>query len=306
MRLDKYSIYILIIVAIVGTVILVGSISNSDLAGEAVKKVETKASIDFYTPAFYLIDSLISKSPYEKEINNNKNKLISLKSDIIFKNVSFSYDEKHLVLDNLNLTIPKGKITAIVGESGSGKSTIADLLLGLYIPEAGKIHFNGIDPNSFYSMSWRNIIGFVSQDNFLFHDTIMENIRIGHLDSTDEMVIKAAKMANAHKFITNLPNGYDTVVGDRGMLLSGGQKQRISIARVLLRDPEIIVFDEATSALDYETEMEIQKEIFNISHGKTVLIISHRLETIKDADVIYKIKDRKATKVIFSEIKNGR
>jgi len=270
--------------------------------------ISTKTSLSYYLPAIVLTQSLLNKSRLIKLESRKKNivEIKSLKTDIVFNDVTFTYDDKKKpVFSNLCFSILKGKTTAIIGNSGSGKSTIADLILALYSPNSGKISLNGYSLNDFNIVDWRKRIGFVSQDNFLFHNTILENIRFGNLAASDEMVIKAAKQANAHDFILGLPEEYETIVGDRGMLMSGGQKQRVAIARALVRDPEILIFDEATSALDYKTEKEIQKEIFNISKGKTVLIISHRLETVKNVDKILKIENGKISKINFQDIHNS-
>ncbi|MDO8505524.1 MAG: ABC transporter ATP-binding protein [bacterium] len=244
-----------------------------------------------FIPVFQLVQNLVENGESIHHLAQVGQPFNRLDSDIEFRGVSFNYAEKSELFKDINFTLPKGNITAIVGSSGSGKSTIADLMLGLYGPTSGAILINSRPLSSFDTHSWRQGIGFVSQENFLFHSSIMENLKIGNLNATDEEVMAACKRANAHEFIMQFPERYKTIVGDRGVMLSGGQRQRIAIARALVRDPEILIFDEATSALDYETEREIQKEIFEIAKGKTVLIISHRLETIKDADKILKIEN---------------
>lgn len=206
---------------------------------------------------------------------------------IRFENVSFKYAfDKPLVVRNMSFEIPQGKIIGIVGKSGSGKSTISKLVQRLYIPEAGSIYIDDYDISTVDPNSLRRSIGVVLQENFLFKGSIKENIEINKSNATMDDVIKSCKLAGAHDFIMDLPDKYDTVVGENGVGLSGGQRQRIAIARALIRNPRILIFDEATSALDYESESIINKNLKEICHDKTVLIIAHRLSTLKDADEI--------------------
>ncbi|XP_032662942.1 mitochondrial potassium channel ATP-binding subunit isoform X1 [Odontomachus brunneus] len=213
----------------------------------------------------------------------------SLAGDIVFKNVKFSYPTRpdHAILKDFNLHIPAGKTVAIVGTSGNGKSTVAALLERFYDVDEGSIIIDGQDIRSLNSSYLRgSVLGFINQEPTLFATSIMENIRYGKQDATDEEVIEVAKEANAHNFITKFPDGYATEVGERGIQLSGGQKQRVAIARALLKQPSILILDEATSALDYESERVVQKAIENVTKGRTVLVIAHRLSTIKNADII--------------------
>ncbi|GAB1868204.1 Mitochondrial potassium channel ATP-binding subunit [Camponotus japonicus] len=213
----------------------------------------------------------------------------SLAGNIVFKNVKFSYPTRldHIILKNFNLHIPAGKTVAIVGASGNGKSTVAALLERFYDVDEGSITIDGRDIRSLNSSYLRgNVFGYINQEPTLFATSIMENIRFGKQNATDDEVIEAAKEANAHEFITKFPNGYETEVGERGTQLSGGQKQRVAIARALLKQPSVLILDEATSALDYESERIVQKAIENATRGRTVLVIAHRLSTIKGADVI--------------------
>lgn len=206
--------------------------------------------------------------------------------EICFENVCFSYlntDEQ--VLKNINLSIPKGKILAIVGPSGAGKSTLADMLPRFYDPTAGRVLIDGQDIKDLSVSSLRDLFSLVSQDAILFHDTVWNNIAFGK-DVTEEDIIRAAKVANAHDFISALPNGYHTVIGDRGMKLSGGQRQRLTIARAVLRDPAILILDEATSALDSESEKLVQDALNELMKGRTSIVIAHRLSTIQNADTI--------------------
>lgn len=213
----------------------------------------------------------------------------SLAGNIIFKNVQFSYPTRpdHIILKNFNLTIPAGKTIAIVGSSGNGKSTIAALLERFYDVNEGSISIDKRDIKSLNSSYLRGaVLGYIDQEPILFATSIMENIRFGKQDATDDEVIAAAKEANAHEFITKFPDGYNTQVGERGAQLSGGQKQRVAIARALLKQPSILILDEATSALDYESERIVQKALENATKGRTVLVIAHRLSTVKSADII--------------------
>ena len=220
-------------------------------------------------------------------VKNGNNSIHTFTSSIAVDNLHFSYDGNHEVLHNIHLNIDKGKTIALVGQSGSGKSTMSDLIVRLYDPNKGSICIDGINIKEFSLEEYRQLFGIVSQDSFLFNDTIAENICFGkNIISEDEMIY-AAKMANAHDFIISLPMGYQTKIGDRGVLLSGGQKQRLAIARALVRKPQILIFDEATSALDAESEHLVQEAIHNLLQGRTALIIAHRLSTIIDADCIY-------------------
>jgi len=210
-----------------------------------------------------------------------------INSDIIIKDLCFSYDHSRPVFKNFSMKIPMNKMTALVGPSGSGKSTIAEILMRLLTPESGHIRINGKNIFDFNLSSWRNKIGYVSQEPFLFNSSIRENILLGKQGASDRDIEEAAKTANIHDFIMTLENGYDTIVGDRGVKLSGGQRQRIVIARAVIRNPELIIFDEATSSLDTKAEAEVQKSINNLIGDKTILVIAHRLSTIKKAHIVY-------------------
>ena len=206
---------------------------------------------------------------------------------IDLKNVSFKYNDNELeVLHDINLTINKGETVAFVGMSGGGKSTLISLIPRFYDVTSGEILVDGNNVKDFLTGSLRNQIGLVQQDNILFSDTVKENILLGRPDATDDEIVDAAKMANAHDFIMNLPEGYDTEVGERGVKLSGGQKQRLSIARIFLNNPPILILDEATSALDLESEAIIQEALDVLSKDRTTLIVAHRLSTITHADKI--------------------
>ena len=225
--------------------------------------------------------------------NSGKKQFEGFKKQILFKNIYYTYGKHEPLIKGINLTVEKNKVTALVGGSGAGKTTIVNLLLGLYNLQKGQIEFDGVDMREYSLKSIREKIGFVSQDSFVFHSTIEENITFGEKKYSRENVIAAAKLAHAHDFIVSTPNGYDTVVGEKGMRLSGGQQQRISIARAIIRKPEILIFDEATSALDNITEKAVQEAIQDISKEHTIIIIAHRLTTVKDADKIVVLKEGK-------------
>ncbi len=220
-----------------------------------------------------------------------------IKGAVHFENITFTYSTpdgqplEKAAVRGINLDLAPGKFYALVGPSGAGKSTLFSLLLRFYDPDQGRVLMDGIDIRSVTQDSVRGNIGIVSQDTFLFHDTIRENIRYGRLDATEEEIIAAAKKAHAHEFILQIQNGYDAIVGDAGCNLSGGQKQRISIARAVLRNAPILLLDEATSALDTETERIIQNAIHELSEGRTVIAIAHRLSTIMEADQIIVMRD---------------
>ena len=211
---------------------------------------------------------------------------INSKTEIKFSNISFGYDERRTVIKDISFEVPNGKKVAIVGPTGAGKSTISRLLFRFYDPTNGSIYINDENINSISQHSLRKIIGVVPQDTVLFNDTIHYNISYGDPKASEDDIINAAKNADIHNFVISLPDGYETIVGERGLKLSGGEKQRVAIARTFLKNPKILFFDEATSALDSSTEKEIQKNLENISKNKTTLIIAHRLSTAAYADNI--------------------
>ncbi|MCH5164586.1 MAG: ABC transporter ATP-binding protein [Clostridiales bacterium] len=212
-----------------------------------------------------------------------------LKGDIKYESVTFSYknkDNKNTVIKDFSLNVPAGKTVALVGPSGGGKTTLCHLLPRFYEIEGGRITIDGVDIRDMRRSDLRRNVGIVAQDVFLFGGSIRDNIEYGKPGATDAEIIEAAKKANIHEFISSLPDGYDTYVGERGVKLSGGQKQRISIARAFLKNPPILVLDEATSALDNITELQIQNSLNTLSKGRTTLVVAHRLSTIKNADEI--------------------
>ena len=215
--------------------------------------------------------------------------LESFEQEIRFENVFFSYG-KDPILRHINLTVPKGKTVALVGPSGGGKSTLADLVPRFYDPTAGTIYIDDLPLTAYQTDSVRQQMGIVTQESILFNDTIYNNIVFGKPDATEEEVIRAAKIANAHRFITEAPEQYQTRVGDRGTKLSGGQRQRLSIARAVLKNPPILILDEATSALDSESEKLVQEALTNLMKNRTSIVIAHRLSTIQHADEIVVIQ----------------
>lgn len=226
--------------------------------------------------------------------------LADVRGEVTFVNVNFRYrwqdyegytDNRPHVLNNLSLHIPAGETVAIVGPTGSGKTTVIKLLLRFYEVEEGRVCLDGRDIRTLPTHDLRRAIGLVSQDVFLFHGTVRENIAYGTFDATLDEIVEAAKVAEAHDFITQLPNGYDTIVGERGQKLSGGQRQRISIARAVLKDPPVLILDEATSSVDNETEAAIQRSMERISVGRTMIVIAHRLSTIRNATRILVFDD---------------
>ncbi|CAA9572898.1 Efflux ABC transporter, permease/ATP-binding protein slr2019 [uncultured Synechococcales cyanobacterium] len=210
-----------------------------------------------------------------------------VRGELIFSNVTFAYPERAALIRRLSLEIPAGKTIAIVGPTGSGKSTLVKLLLRLYEIQAGTITLDGIDLRELKLQDLRACIGLVSQDVFLFHGSVAENIAYGSFDASPEQIIAAAQIAEADEFIRQLPQGYETIVGERGQKLSGGQRQRLAIARALLKNPPILILDEATSAVDNETEAAIQRSLERITVNRTTIAIAHRLSTVRNADCIY-------------------
>ncbi len=228
---------------------------------------------------FYLLDQ-------ETETDGTMD-LPSVKDKIVFNDVKFVYPEtKRKVLDSITFTVKKGELIAIVGKSGAGKTTLVDMLPRFYKPTSGNILIDNMDINDATLESLRKNIGIVSQDIILFNETVRENIALGKLEASEGEIIEAAKAAFAHDFIQEMPSGYDTVIGERGVRLSGGQKQRISIARALLKNPPILILDEATSSLDTASEIIVQKALDNLMANRTTFVIAHRLSTIRKADKI--------------------
>ncbi len=232
-------------------------------------------------------------TPIEIHPGNIPLPINAVRGEIEFKNIYFSYQNRYPVIQDLSLTIPAGKTIAIVGSTGSGKSTLVKLLLRLYEINAGVITLDGIELDRLRLGDLRQAIGLVSQDVFLFHGTVAENIAYGTFNASLTDIIEAAKVAEADDFINDLPLGYDTIVGERGQKLSGGQRQRIAIARAVLKNPPILILDEATSAVDNETEAAIQRSLERITKNRTTIAIAHRLSTVRNADCIYVMEQGK-------------
>ncbi len=231
----------------------------------------------------------IMEAPFEITDTQNPVEIKKTKGEINFDGITYEYnkgDTQNLVLDNLSLEISKGQKIALIGQSGAGKTTLVKLLFRLFDVQKGSINIDGNDIRNLRQEDLHKIIGFVPQESVLFHRSIRENINYGRHDATEEEIIKAAKKAHAHEFISKFPNGYNTLVGERGVKLSGGERQRIAIARAILKNAPILVLDEATSALDSETEIKIQEALQELMKGKTVIAIAHRLSTIKMMDRI--------------------
>ena len=248
---------------------------------------------DSYQKAMASFRRIINLKNTTPTIDNGNEKLTNFNKKIEISNLNFEYVKNFPVLNDISIDINKGQTTAIVGSTGSGKSTLIKLILRLYDSTSGEIKFDGKNIRHLELDSLRNKIGLVSQDIFLFEGTVFENIAYGNLDAKDEEVWEAAKLSESDKFINLLPNKENTIVGERGQKLSGGQRQRISIARAILKNPEILILDEATSAVDNETEAAIQRSINTLKEGRTVIAIAHRLSTIRNAEIIYVLEEGK-------------
>ena len=248
---------------------------------------------DSYQKAMASFRRIINLKNTTPTIDNGNEKLTNFNKKIEISNLNFEYVKNFPVLNDISININKGQTTAIVGSTGSGKSTLIKLILRLYDSTAGEIKIDGKNIRDLELDSLRNKIGLVSQDIFLFEGTVFENIAYGNLDAKDEEVWEAAKLSESDKFINLLPNKENTIVGERGQKLSGGQRQRISIARAILKNPEILILDEATSAVDNETQAAIQRSINTLKEGRTVIAIAHRLSTIRNAEIIYVLEEGK-------------
>ena len=227
---------------------------------------------------FEIIDEPIDLDDHENAVN------MDIKGDITFENVSFGYTAYNPVLKNISCDIKQGEMIGIVGHSGVGKSTMINLLMRLYDPTSGSVKIDGVDLRDIKAESLHQKLGVVLQETFLFNGTVFENIAYAKPDATFEDVVRAAKIADAHDFVTRLPDGYNTYVGEKGYSLSGGERQRVAIARAILRDPKILILDEATASLDTQTEKQIQTALNRLIKGRTTIAIAHRLSTLSSAD----------------------
>lgn len=250
-------------------------------------------TFDMYQRAMASTTRILDLLNTKAEIVDGEKRLETEKvtGEVVFDNISFAYTNGMNAIQNLTLNVRAGETAAIVGATGSGKSTLVKLLLRFYDVQSGQVCLDGHNIADLNLTDLRKAIGFVSQDVFLFHGTVRENIAYGTFDAPMEKIIEAAKIAEAHEFIMSLPNGYDTIVGERGQKLSGGQRQRLSIARAVLKDPPVLILDEATSAVDNETEAAIQRSMERITVGRTTIVIAHRLSTIRNADRIFVLEN---------------
>ena len=248
-------------------------------------------TFDLYQRAMASFNRIFSLKNETPDIKNGTKKFNKLDKNITLENVTFAYVDNFDVLNNVDLTINSGQTTAIVGSTGSGKSTLIKLLLRLYEINNGSINFDSTNLKDLELSSLREKIGLVSQDVFLFEGTVLENIAYGDLNASESEVWNAAQKSEADEFINKLPQKENTIVGERGQKLSGGQRQRISIARAILKNPEILILDEATSSVDNETEAAIQRSLDILKQDRTVIVIAHRLSTVRNADIIYVLEN---------------
>ncbi len=246
-------------------------------------------TFDLYQRAMASTNRIMDLLDVEPRIVGGDNTLAvaAVKGDVRFEQVEFEYDEGHPVLRGLSIDIPRGETTAIVGATGAGKTTLLKLILRFYDVTAGAVLLDGIDIRELRLEDLRRAIGLVSQDAYMFHGTVRENIGYGRPEAGLEEIVTAATVAEAHEFIVGLPNGYETVVGERGQKLSGGQRQRLSIARAVLKDPPVLILDEATSSVDNETEAAIQRSLERLAQDRTTVVVAHRLSTVRNAEQIY-------------------
>jgi ATP-binding cassette subfamily B protein len=252
--------------------------------------INEKNSMDSFVPSYEQVTNLRNRAKQLKQESGSRI-FTDFHNKIVLKNVSFAYPDHKPILFNINVNISKGQMIAFVGESGAGKSTLIDIIMGFNKPIKGEITIDGIYLQDFDVNSYRRRIGYVPQESILFNMSIKDNLRWANEGASMEEIKRASQMSNAHDFIVKMPDGYDTVVGDRGVRLSGGQRQRIALARALIRKPELLILDEATSSLDRQSEILIQQAIEKIVHKTTIVVIAHRLSTIAKADWIYVLEN---------------
>lgn len=241
------------------------------------------------------INDVMAQEPFIEDVEDPVE--LEVNGDIEFRHATFGYKSYQPVLEDLNLTIEKGEMIGIVGASGTGKSTLINLIMRLYEVDDGNLLVDGYDIKEIRSDKFHSQIGVVLQETFLFSGTILNNIRFSRPDATYEEVIRAAKMANAHEFISKTPDGYNTYVGEKGYTLSGGERQRIAIARAILNEPKLLILDEATASLDTESEFMIQKALDRLTEGRTTFAIAHRLSTLQNADRLIVIDGHRVAEV---------
>ncbi|MGL6063978.1 MAG: ABC transporter ATP-binding protein [Fusobacteriaceae bacterium] len=277
---------------------LVSFITAVGLMQQPLKRlIDKNSSIQEALPSADRVIEIMNETQ-EKDFHGEKAEIFETVNSIKFENLSFKYnDSEKNILENINLTVKRGEVIALVGRSGSGKTTLVNLIPRFYEDIIGEIKINGIDIKNYSLKEYRNHIGIVPQETFLFSGTIASNLSFGRDDVTPEEVIEASKMANAYEFISELPKGFETEVGERGVLLSGGQKQRIAIARALIQNPQIMILDEATSALDTESERLVQEALDKLMENRTTFVIAHRLSTVINADKIIVLEDGKIKEV---------
>ena len=289
-----------VMILVGGSAVLDGSMTLGDLmmyiffTGLMITPLVQMASIGTQiAEAFAGLDRIreIRSMVTEVDADDGKEALATTEGRIVFEDVSFAYDKNVPVLKGISLEAPPGSTTALVGSSGSGKSTLVGLVLAFNAPDSGRILVDGRDLARIRLADYRRHVGVVLQDNFLFDDTVAYNIRYGRSTASREEVIRAAKLAHCHEFVTAFPEGYETIIGERGVKVSGGQRQRLAIARAILADPRILILDEATSSLDSESEAQIQEGLRALRKGRTTFVIAHRLSTIRSADQILVIED---------------
>ncbi len=247
---------------------------------------DMEASLALFDRIFEYLDLPVDIVEAEHPVELRPDELLG---EVRFENVSFRYGANgsdEWTLRGIDLTVPAGTRTAIVGETGAGKTTLGYLVARLYEPQEGRVTIDGVDVRDASLQSLAATVGVVSQETYLFHATVRENLRFARPDATDEEIEAAASTARIHDLIVSLPDGYDTIVGERGYRFSGGEKQRMAIARTILRNPPVLVLDEATSSLDTQTEAAVQAELERLSEGRTTITIAHRLSTVRDADQI--------------------
>jgi ATP-binding cassette subfamily B protein len=245
------------------------------------------AAVETYQRTMVSVERILDVLDREPQVHSGEIRPAAVKGDIVFDGVVFGYEPDRPVLRGAHLHFEAGKTTAIVGVTGAGKSTILKLILRFYDAQSGAVRLDDTDVRALVLDDLRRAVSLVSQDVFLCHGTIRENIAYGRPDAPMDEVVRAARIAEAHDFIEQLPRGYDTPVGERGSKLSGGQRQRVAIARAVLADRPIFLFDEATSSVDTETEGAIQRSLREITAGRTTIIVAHRLSTVRHADLIY-------------------